>query len=153
MALLPVQKAYYEKESSSAYIFYCPQRAFPVIFTYTSLARLANEMNVKTPLALFEIKDLKLFDSIGFVLDESSQELALLSRGFSLSRISNLTDIHPIELALYFTSIAYMDDITMAIILERTNNTDLPPREITWGAGERVAEIASEPVLSPRNIF
>jgi hypothetical protein len=96
---------------------------------------------------LFEIQDIKFFDSISFCLDETSQELELFDRGFSLSQISTLTDIHPIELALYFTAIGYMDDVTMAIILERTGNTDLPPREITWGAGERVAEIESAPVL------
>jgi hypothetical protein len=40
-----------------------------------------------------------------------------------------------------------MDEITMSTILERTGNADLPPRVITWGAGERVTEMASAPML------
>jgi hypothetical protein len=104
-------------------------------------------MRIENPLALFDIKDVKVFDRIDFVLDKTSQERQLLDRGLTISQISKLTDIHPVELALYFTSIAYMDEVTMSIILERTGNTDILPRTITWSTGEHVVTMAAIPTL------
>jgi hypothetical protein len=153
MPLMPIHKAYLEEHATSAYLFYCPHRTYPIVVTYIALVKLAQNMKINTPLALFEIKDMRIFNSMPFIMDEPddepSMESQLLKRGFSISKISKITDIHPIEISFYFNYIVFMDDITASIIFKKTGNEDIKLRRITWGAGERVSEIARAPVLVP----
>ena len=142
MAFLPVQKAFDASSFSSAYIFSCPLRSFPVIFPYVFLVRLAKDLRVKDPPLLLEIQDPAFFDIIRYTDEDSSPENQLFERGITISRIAEVTGIHPLELSFYFSGIAGMDEVTMKVILEQTGNSDIPIRQPGWTTGEPVAVLA-----------
>lgn len=142
MRFLPIQKAFDASSNSSAYIFSCPLRSFPVIFPYVFLVRLTKELGVKEPLSLLEIQDLDFFDAIQYSDEDDSPERRLFERGITISRIAEATGLHPVELSFYFSGIAGMDEVTLSIILERTHNFDIPIRQPGWATGEPVAALA-----------
>lgn len=142
MRFLPIQKAFDASSNSSAYIFSCPLRSFPVIFPYVFLVRLAKELRVKEPPLLLEIQDLAFFDAIQYSDEDDSPERRLFERGITISRIAEATGLHPLELSFYFSGIAGMDEVTLGVILERTHNCDIPIRQLGWATGEPVAAFA-----------
>lgn len=142
MKFLPVQKAFDASTNSSAYIFSCPYRSFPVVFPYVSLFRLAKELGVKEPPSLLEIQDPTFFDAIRYSDEDDSPERQLFERGITISRIAEATRLHPLELSFYFSGIAGMDEVTMGIIIEQTGNSDIPIRQPGWATGEPVSALA-----------
>jgi len=141
MPFLPVQKAFDASSNSSAYIFSCSLRSFPVVFPYVFLVRLAKELGVKEPPSLLEIQDLAFFDAIQYSDEDDSPERRLFERGITISRIAEATGLHPVELSFYFSGVAGMDEVTMKVILEQTGNSDIPIRQPGWTTGEPVAAL------------
>ena len=123
MSLIAIQKAFDVSSRNSAYIFFCPYREFPVIMQYTSLKLLAEINGVASVLSLLTMYS---FDDFECGVYESHAVGQLWCRGYTVSEVSRLTDMQPLEVAMYYSGVVAPDDETMRIILERTGNTDIP---------------------------
>jgi hypothetical protein len=129
MSNLPVQIAYCDADSTVSYIFSCPHRSYGVIFNTDQMGRLARTLGYSNPSDLFKLSAKDISDNLPVIVDETSQEQELLNRGWSIASISETAQIHPVELAMYFSAIGYMERGTMQIILKLTANEDIPLRE------------------------
>ena len=133
MSLIPIRKAFDTSTRSSAYIFSCPHRKFPVIMQYESLKSLAEINDMRPVRLLLERQD---FDSIECGVSEGSEIWELVQRGYTVSGISQETGLQPLEVAVYYSGLASPDDETLKMILERTRNADIPIAGLQYVNGE-----------------
>ena len=139
MGFLPIQKAF--SSQCSVYIFSCPHRRFPVVIGYPSLALLAEITHVTPILSLLD-RAPSFFDSIECGCGDGGVMGGMAARGFTVSQITMMTDIHPLEIALYFSGVVAADEVTSKIILERTNNLDIPVEHCLYYRGEPLEALA-----------
>ena len=140
MQFSSIQKAFSASDRVSTYIFSCPHRAFPVVVSYPCLSLLA-EISHASVQSLLAERNPRFFDSIPCGCRDDKIMGQMARRGFTVSKIATLTDIHPIELALYFSGLADMDEVTMEIILKHTHNLDLPFDPLPCYRGEAIADL------------
>ena len=136
MKLIPIQKAFDTSNRSSSYIFLCPYRSFPIIISYQSLSLLADINSVSSVVSLLDMYD---FDDFECGVSEDNPISELIRRGYAVSAISLRTNIQPLEIAMYYSGIVSPDDITLRIILERTNNLDIQVTPLQYAYGELVS--------------
>ena len=140
MNLIPIQKAFDASSYYSAYIFSCPYRNFPVIISYPSLNLLAEINKIKPVLSLLDKHELEFFDKIECGVHEDRVIGKLYQLGYTISRISKLTYMQPLEIAMYYSGLVSVDEITVKIMLERTGNLDIQPDPVLHYYGELVSD-------------
>ena len=133
MSLIPIQKAFDASRRSSAYIFLCPHRNFPVIMQYESLKLLAEINDVDSVLSLLRRYD---FDGFECGVHEGHAIYQLWHRGHTVSEVSRLADMHPLEVAMYYSGLVSPDVETLKIILERTDQQDILTDPLNYVSGE-----------------
>ena len=138
MSLIPLRKAFDASTRSSAYIFLCSLRKFPVIMQYKSL-KLFSEINgIDSVQSLLRMKD---FDNLECGVYEENVIGQLFHRGYTVSKVSRLTDIQPLEIAMYYSGVVSADEETLRIILESTGHIDILPEPLNYVYGEAVSEL------------
>ena len=100
---------------------------------YNSLKLLAEINDVDSVLSLLK---LQYFDDFECGVHEESAIGQLWHRGYAVSEVSRLTDIQPLELAMYYSGLVSADDETMKIILERTGQRDILTEPLNYVSGE-----------------
>ncbi len=135
MSLIPIRKAFDASTRNSAYIFLCPHRNFPVIMQYQSLHLLADINDVDSVLSLLEMHD---FDDFECGVYENHAMWQLVHSGYTVSAISRMTDIQPLEVAMYYSGIVAPDEETMRILLERTGHRNVSCKPLNYVYGESV---------------
>ena len=136
MSLIPILKAFDASSRSESYVFFCPYRKFPVIMQYASLKLFAEINGVCSVPSLLMMYS---FDDFESGVHEEHAIGQLWHRGYTVSEVSRLTDIQPLEVAMYYSGVVAPDDETMRIILERTGNTDIPAVSLKYVYGEPVS--------------
>lgn len=109
MKLIPIRKAFDASNCGSAYIFLCPYRKFLVIMQYKSLKLLSEINGVASVQALLTKKD---FDDFESGVCEGNAIGQLFQRGYRVSEVSRLTDMQPLEIAMYYSGIVAADEDT-----------------------------------------
>lgn len=142
MSLIPIQKAFDASNRSSAYIFFCVHRKFPVIIQYNSLKLLAEINNVYSVSSLLTRHDFDDFEC--GVYEERAIGQLFWYRGYRVSEVSRLTEIQPLEVAMYYSGLVSADEETMRIILERTGNLDITIEHLNFVYGEAVYSLANK---------
>lgn len=136
MNLIPIKKAYDTTTRSSVYVFLCVHRKFPVIIQYSSLRSLAMINDIRPVLSLLERED---FDDFECGIQNGDGGMTqLLDRGYTVSEISRLTDMQPLEIALYHSGLVSADEETMRIMIECTGERDIQPKPLKYTSGEPV---------------
>ncbi len=69
---------------------------------------------------------------------EDSSIWQLVHRGYKVSEISQMTNMQPLEIAMYYSGIVAPDEETMRIILECTGQKDIPYKPLDYVYGEFV---------------
>ena len=136
MSLIPIRKAFDASTRNSAYIFLCPRRNFPVIMQYDSLKLLAKINDVASVLSLLRMYD---FDDFECGACEENAIGQLWHRGYTVSEVSRLTDMQPLEVAMYYSGLVSADEETMKIILECTGQEDILTEPLNYVSGEPVS--------------
>ena len=103
---------------------------------YASLKLLAEINDVFSVLSLLMMHS---FDDFECSVHEEHAIGQLWHRGYTVSEVSRLTDMQPLESAMYYSGVVAPDDETMRIILERTGNTDIPAVSLKYVYGEPVS--------------
>lgn len=139
MSLIPIQKALDVSNRNSAYIFSCPYRSFPVIISYQLLKLLAEINNVSSVSLFFEIHEPSFFDN--FECGVGNHAIGQLAcRGYLISELSRLTEIQPLEIAMYYSGLVSADEVTMKIIFDRTGNFDMKLEPMRHYYGEWISD-------------
>lgn len=91
--------------------------------------------NIDSVLSLLMMQN---FDGIECGVSEKYAIGQFLHRGYSVPEVSRLTEMQPLEIALYYSGLVSPDDETMRIMLEQANQQDIFSKPLKYICGEPV---------------